>query len=261
MYDELRGKMAFICDMDGVIYHGNKLLDGVAQFLGWITKEKKEFIFLTNSSERSPAELCQKLKRMGLDVPKERFYTSALATANFLQSQTPGGSAYVIGEAGLTNALYDAGFDMNDVNPDYVVVGETRTYSIEKIEKAVQLVFKGAKLIGTNPDLTGPSEKGIVPATRALISPIELTTGRQAYFVGKPNPLMMRTARGKLGYHSDETVIIGDRMDTDIIAGIESGMDTVLVLSGVTSVEVMKEFPYRPKYVFEGVGEMAASLK
>ncbi|MDD2393492.1 MAG: TIGR01457 family HAD-type hydrolase, partial [Eubacteriales bacterium] len=135
MYDELRGKMAFICDMDGVIYHGNKLLDGVAQFLGWITKEKKEFIFLTNSSERSPAELCQKLKRMGLDVPKERFYTSALATANFLQSQTPGGSAYVIGEAGLTNALYDAGFDMNDVNPDYVVVGETRTYSIEKIEK------------------------------------------------------------------------------------------------------------------------------
>ncbi len=260
MFEELMNKKAFICDMDGVIYHGNKLLNGVSGFLDWIGKEKKEFIFLTNSSERSPAELCQKLKRMGLDVPKERFYTSALATASFLQSQIPGGSAYVIGETGLTNALYDAGFDMNDVNPDYVVVGETRSYSIEKIEKAVQLVIKGAKLIGTNPDLTGPSEKGIVPATRALIAPIELATGRQAYFVGKPNPLMMRTARAKLGYHSDETAIIGDRMDTDIIAGIESGMDTVLVLSGVTSVPVMEGFPYRPKYVFADVGDMVSSF-
>lgn len=261
MFEELKNKKAFICDMDGVIYHGNRLLEGVPSFVEWLTNEKKEYIFLTNSSERSPAELCQKLSRLGLDVPKERFYTSALATASFLKTQTPDGSAYVIGETGLTNALYNAGFDMNDVNPDYVVVGETRTYSIEKIEKAVQLVLGGANLIGTNPDLTGPSEKGIVPATRALISPIELATGKQAYFVGKPNSLMMRTARKKLGYHSEEIAIIGDRMDTDIIAGIESEMDTVLVLSGVTSKESMKNFPYRPKYIFESVGDMIENFK
>ncbi len=260
MGSELKDKKAFICDMDGVIYHGNRLLNGVVSFVDWLEDEKKEFIFLTNSSERSPAELCQKLARLGLVVPKERFYTSALATANFLKSQAPGGSAYVIGEAGLTNALYDAGFSMNDVNPDYVIVGESRTYNIEKIEKAVHLVINGAKLIGTNPDLTGPSEKGIVPATRALISPIELATGKQAYFVGKPNPLMMRTARGLLGLHSEETAIIGDRMDTDIIAGIESGMDTVLVLSGVTTEETMSDFPYRPMYVFKGVGDMVESF-
>jgi NagD protein len=261
MIEELREKKAFICDMDGVIYHGNKLLNGVVSFLDWLEDEKKEYIFLTNNSERSPAELCQKLARLGLDVPKERFYTSALATAAFLHSQMPGGSAYVIGEAGLTNALYDAGFSMNDVNPDYVVVGESRTYNIEKIEKAVALVLHGAKLIGTNPDLTGPSEKGIVPATRALISPIELSTGKQAYFVGKPNPLMMRTGRKRLGCTSEETAIIGDRMDTDIIAGIESGMDTVLVLSGVTTEETMADFPYRPKYIFPGVGDMVESLR
>lgn len=254
--ENIRNKKAFICDMDGVIYHGNKLLNGVVPFVNWLKDEKKDFIFLTNSSERSPNELRQKLQRLGLDVPKENFYTSALATASFLSSQCPNGSAYVIGEAGLINALYDAGFSMNDVNPDYVVVGESRTYNIEKIERAVHLVLKGAKLIGANPDLTGPTEKGIVPATRALISPIELATGKQAYFVGKPNPLMMRHAKKKLGIISEDTVIIGDRMDTDIIAGIESGIDTVLVLSGVTSEESMVSFPYRPKYVLSGVGEI-----
>jgi len=255
MYD-LKEKKAFICDMDGVIYHGNRLLDGVVAFVSWLIEEKKEFVFLTNSSERSPNELCQKLQRLGLEVPKEHFYTSALATASFLKGQCPGGSAYVIGEAGLTNALYDAGFSMNDVNPDYVVVGESRTYNIEKIERAVHLVLNGAKLIGTNPDLTGPTEKGIVPATRALISPIELATGMQAYFVGKPNPLMIGHARRKIGSSIEETVIIGDRMDTDIVAGIESGIDTVLVLSGVTSEETMANFPYKPTYVMNGVGDI-----
>lgn len=253
---ELTDKKAFICDMDGVIYHGNKLLDGVVDFVNWLTDENKKFVFLTNNSERSPRELGQKLKRLGLNVSKEHFYTSALATASFLKRQCPRGSAYVIGEAGLTNALYDAGFSMNDVNPDYVIVGETRTYNYEKIERAVHLVLKGAKLIGTNPDLTGPTEKGIVPATRALISPIELATGKQAYFIGKPNPLMLREARKMMDCASAETVIIGDRMDTDIVAGIESGIDTVLVLSGVTSMESMNEFPYIPTYVFNGVGDI-----
>jgi NagD protein len=254
--NSIMNKKAFICDMDGVIYHGNRLLDGVTGFVNWLVQEEKKFVFLTNSSERSPYELCQKLKRLGLEVPKDNFYTSALATASFLKGQCPGGSAYVIGEAGLTNALYDAGFSMNDVNPDYVIVGECRSYNIEKIERAVKLVLKGAKLIGTNPDLTGPTEKGIVPATRALISPIELATGTQAYFIGKPNPLMLRQARKMMDCRSEETVIIGDRMDTDIVAGIESGIDAVLVLSGVTTDETMAKFPYKPTYVFAGVGDI-----
>lgn len=255
--EHLRSKKGFICDMDGVIYHGNHLLAGVKEFVHWLQKENKRFIFLTNSSERSPRELQQKLDRLGLQVDESHFYTSALATAAFLSSQSPGCSAYVIGEAGLTNALYDVGISMNDVNPDYVIVGETRSYSFERLERAVHLVFKGAKLIGTNPDLTGPTEKGIVPATRALMAPIELATGKQAYYVGKPNPLMMRNGLKKLGCESDETAIIGDRMDTDIIAGIESEIDTVLVLSGVSTHETPSQFPYRPKYILNGVGDIA----
>ncbi len=252
----IKEKLGFICDMDGVIYHGNHLLPGVTAFVEWLKKEEKKFLFLTNSSERSPRELSQKLARLGLEVDETHFYTSALATASFLASQCPGGSAYVIGETGLTNAIYDAEFSMNEINPDYVIVGETRTYNYEKIEHAVHLVHRGAKLIGTNPDLTGPTEKGIVPATRALIAPIELATGKQAYFVGKPNPLMMRHALKKLGCKREETAIIGDRMDTDIIAGIESEIDTVLVLSGVTNKENITTFPYGPKYILEGVGDI-----
>ncbi|MGI6239831.1 MAG: HAD-IIA family hydrolase [Christensenellales bacterium] len=254
--EALLAKKAFICDMDGVIYHGNLLLDGVKEFVDWLGEGGRQYIFLTNSSERSPRELRQKLLRLGLDVGEEHFYTSALATASFLKSQCPGGSAYVIGEPGLVGALYDAGFSMNDMNPDYVVVGETSSYSYEKILKAAALVRKGAKLIGTNPDITGPIENGIAPATKALISPIEMTCARKAYFVGKPNPLMMKHAQKKLGIPPTDIAIIGDRMDTDIIAGIESEMDTVLVLSGVTSRESMREYPYRPSYVLSGVGEI-----
>jgi NagD protein len=194
---------------------------------------------------------------MGLNVDECHFYTSALATASYLASQAPGGSAYVIGEAGLVGALYEHGFSMNDVNPDYVVVGETSSYSYDKILKAVKLVRRGAKLIGTNPDLTGPIENGIAPATRALIAPIELTCGVSAYFIGKPNPLMMRHALKKLGTDPNDSAIVGDRMDTDVIAGIESEIDTVLVLSGVTSRESMESYPYRPKYVLNGVGDIA----
>lgn len=253
---KIQEKYGFICDMDGVIYHGNHLLPGVPEFVNWLKSENKNFLFLTNSSERSPKELQQKLKRLGLDVDESHFYTSALATATFLASQCPHGSAYVIGEPGLINALYDVGFSMNEVNPDYVVIGDTRAYSFEKIELATFLVNKGAKLIGTNPDLTGPTEKGFVPATKALTAPIELATGMQAYFVGKPNPLMMRHALKKLGCRAEETAIIGDRMDTDIIAGIETEIDTVLVLSGVTDRESVNKFPYRPMYILDGVGDI-----
>ncbi len=255
--EDIRKKRAFICDMDGVIYHGNRLIPGAKNFVDWLYKNDKDFLFLTNSSERSPKELAQKLGRLGLDVSEEHFYTSALATASFIASQCPGGSVYAIGEPGLTNALYEAGLSMNDINPDYVVLGETRSLNYEKIEKAVQLVFGGAKLIGTNTDVTGPSEKGIVPACRALMAPIELTTGKQAYYVGKPNPLMMRHARNKLGYHRAEVAIIGDRMDTDIVAGVETEIDTVLVLSGVTDIETMNRFAYGPSIVLSDVGEIA----
>lgn len=257
---EILKKKGFICDMDGVLYHGNYLLPGAKEFVNWLKESDRSFLFLTNSSERSPRELAEKLLRLGIEVEEEHFYTSALATASFLASQCPNGSAFVIGENGLTKAIYDVGFSMNNINPDYVIVGETRTYNIEKIELAVHLVEKGAKLIGTNPDLTGPSEQGIIPATRALMAPIELTTGKQAYYIGKPNPLMMREAMIKLGCTVEETMIIGDRMDTDIVAGIESGIDTALVLSGVTSRERIDMFPYAPKYVFEGVGDLIDRL-
>ena len=253
----LRNKKCFICDMDGVIYHGNRIIPHVKEFMNWLETNNKDFLFLTNSPERSPRELAQKLGRMGLDVSEDHFYTSALATASFLASQCPHGSVYVIGEPGLTFALYEAGFSMNDVNPDYVVFGETRSLSYEKIEKAVKLVQNGAKLIGTNSDLTAPAENGIIPACRALISPIEMTTGKSAYFVGKPNPLMMRHALKKLNCHRIEAAIIGDRMDTDIIAGIESELDTVLVLSGVSNIDTPNNFPYRPKYILRDVGEIA----
>ncbi len=254
--EQIRSKQGFICDMDGVIYHGNKILDGVKEFVEWMIAENKKFVFLTNSAERTPQELSMKLARMGLNVPAEQFYTSAMATAEFLHTQKPDSTAYVIGEAALTKALYDHNIYMNDVTPDYVVVGETRTYSFEKLEKAIDLVLKGAKLIGTNPDITGPTERGLIPATGALIAPIEIATNRKAYFVGKPNPLMLRHGLRRLNCHSSDAAFIGDRMDTDIISGIESNIDTVLVLSGVTTMEDIDNFPYRPKHILNGVGDI-----
>jgi len=254
--DLLRNKEGFICDMDGVIYHGDHLLPGVQKFMEWLLTENKHFIFLTNSSEKSPRELKEKLKRLGIQVESTHFYTSALATASFLATQHPNGSAYVIGEAGLINALYEVGFSMNEINPDYVVVGETRSYSYEKIERAIRLVRNGAKLIGANPDLTDKMGKDFAPATGALIAPIELASGVRAFFVGKPNPIIMRHGRKLLGCERQDTAIIGDRMDTDIIAGIHADIDTVLVLSGVTAEEDLKNYAYRPRYILSGVGDI-----
>ncbi|MBS7218217.1 MAG: HAD family hydrolase [Oscillospiraceae bacterium] len=256
---QLLAKKGFICDMDGVIYHGNRLLPGVKDFLDWLQKEEKQFLFLTNSSQNTPKELQQKLGRMGLSVDESHFYTSALATAHFLSSQAPGCSAYVLGEHGLQNALYEVGITYNDVNPDYVVVGESSGYNLDMVTRAIRLVNAGAKLIGTNYDLTGPTETGIAPACRALLAPIELATGKKAYYVGKPNPLMMRTGLKLLGVHSEEAAMIGDRMDTDIVAGIETGLDTVLVLSGVTTCEECLKFPYRPRLILSGVGDIPAA--
>ncbi|MGN0702644.1 MAG: HAD-IIA family hydrolase [Lentihominibacter sp.] len=249
-------KKGFICDMDGVIYHGNRLLPGAKEFVDWLQREEKEYLFLTNNSGMTQKELQQKLMRMGLDVPEEHFYTSALATAEFLKAQAPGCSVYALGEAGLLNALYDAGLTMNDVNPDYVVIGEGKSYSLDTLTKAVNLVRKGAKLIGANSDVSGPIENGIAPACRALIAPIEMATGKHAYFCGKPNPLMMRTGLRLLGCHSDEAVIIGDRMDTDIVAGTESGVATVLVLSGISDENTPSQYAYQPTMILPGVGDI-----
>ena len=260
MTDELKNKTAFISDMDGVIYHGNHLLPGAAEFVRLLEDRGLKYLFLTNSSERTPRELSEKLSRLGVKVAPEHFYTSALATADFLSRQKPGCSVFAIGEAGLTNALYEKGISINDVDPDYVVIGESRNYSIERVEKAVRLVLAGAKLVGTNPDLTGPTEHGIVPATGALIAPIELATGKKAYFIGKPNPFMMRRAVKYLNAASRETIIIGDRMDTDIIAGVEAEVDTVLVLSGVTAPADINRFASTPKYVMAGLVELVEKL-
>ena len=257
-FDQVKG---FMCDMDGVIYHGNKLLPGVAEFIDWLQREHKEYLFLTNNSGYTPRELRQKLQRMGLDVSEDHFYTSALATAAFLKNQSPGCTVYAVGEAGLLNALYDAGITMNDVNPDYVVVGEGRTYNLDTLTKATNLVLNGAKLIGCNSDLSGPIENGIAPACRALVAPIELATGKQAYFCGKPNPLMMRTGLRLLGCHSAEAVMVGDRMDTDVISGLESGMSTILVLSGVSTPETLDTYAYRPTMVLDGVGDIVRTAE
>lgn len=254
-------KKGFICDMDGVIYHGNRILPGAAEFVQWLQKEKKEYLFLTNNSGKTPKELRQKLQRMGMDVEEKHFYTSALATAEFIKAQSPGCSAYVIGEAGLFNALYDAGITMNEVDPEYVVVGEGNTYSFDTLTRAVNLVRRGAKLIGANSDVSGPIEDGIAPACRALVAPIEMAIGKKAYFCGKPNPLMMRTGLRLLNCHSAEAVIIGDRMDTDIVAGTESGIATVLVLTGVSTRDTVRKYAYQPTVIMDGIGSLVQTAQ
>jgi len=256
--ENIKGKAGFIIDMDGVIYHGNRLLPGVTDFLAWLEQSGKKYLFLTNSSERTPKELHEKLKRLGIDVGEEHFYTSALATASFLASQKPNGSAYIIGDAGLIHALYSVGYSVNNVNPDYVVVGDTHSYNFEKVELAVNLVMKGAKLIGTNSDISGPVEEGITPSTKALIAPIEMAAGKKAYFVGKPNPLMMRIALKRLGVKREDAIVIGDRMDTDVSCGLESELDTLLVLSGITDSHGIDQFPYRPRYVLNGIIDLVS---
>lgn len=242
--------------MDGVLYHMQKIIPGALDFISWLKAENKRFLFLTNSSERSPRELQEKLRRLGIEVEKEHFYTSALATAAFLARQKPNGSAYVIGEPGLMQALYEAGYSMNDSNPDYVVVGETRNYNYQMLETAVALVRKGARLIGTNCDITDRSQDSFVPACGSLMKPIELASGRTPYYIGKPNPLIMRAALNKLQVTRSEACIIGDRLDTDILSGIQSEIRTVLVLSGVTSLADVPLCAFRPDCILPSVGHV-----
>jgi NagD protein len=243
-------------DMDGVLVREEVAIDGATNFIARLRETNTPFLLLTNNSIWTRRDLAARLRAGGLDVPEESIWTSALATARFLEDQRPGGSAFVIGESGMTTALHAAGYTIDERDPDYVVLGETRTYSFERIAHAIRLIERGARFIATNPDPTGPAPGGPLPATGSVAALISRATGREPYFVGKPNPLMMRTALNTLEAHSEETAMIGDRMDTDIVAGIEAGLETILVLSGMTARDQTELFPYRPSRIIESVAEL-----
>jgi NagD protein len=247
---------AYLIDMDGVLIKGNQLIPGSVQFIGRLKSMKIPFLVLTNNSRFTSHDLQARLHVLGLEIPSDLIFTSATATARFLQGQRPGGSAYVIGETGLMSALHEVGYTLRENLPDYVVLGETISYSFDYIATAMRLVAGGARFIATNPDVIGPSEQGIKPACGAIAAMITAATGVKPYFVGKPNPVMMRWGLRYLGVHSEETVIIGDRMDTDIVAGIESGMDTILVLTGVTQREDVNRYPYLPGKILSSVADI-----
>jgi NagD protein len=246
----------WLTDMDGVLVHENQALPGAAELLQQWTDAGTPFLVLTNNSIFTPRDLSARLRSSGLNVPEERIWTSALATADFLKQQSPGGTAFVIGEVGLTTALHEAGFIMTETDPDYVVVGETRNYSFEAITKAIRLLLKGARFIVTNPDATGPSAEGPMPATGAIAALITKATGMEPYVVGKPNPMMFIAERNIIGAHSENTGMIGDRMDTDIVAGIEAGLHTVLVLTGISDSAEISRYPFRPDEILDGVHQL-----
>ncbi len=246
----------WLTDMDGVLVHEEEPIPGAAEFVEALKASDRPFLVLTNNSIFTPRDLRARLLRSGIDVPEDRIWTSALATADFLDDQRPGGTAYAVGEAGLTTALHDVGYVLSDREPDYVVLGETRTYSFEAITKAIRLIEAGARFIATNPDPSGPSIHGTLPATGSVAALISTATGRQPYYVGKPNPLMMRSALNRLQAHSETTVMVGDRMDTDIVSGLEAGLRTALVLSGSTRAEEVERFPYRPTRVVDSVADL-----
>ena len=246
----------YLMDMDGVLVHEEHLVPGADLFLAELRESGTPFIVLTNNSIRTPRDLRARLLRTGLDIPEESIWTSALATATFLANQRPGGSAYVVGESGLTTALHDIGYVLTDNDPDYVVLGETRTYSFEAITTAIRLVERGARFIATNPDPTGPSREGSLPATGSVAALISRATGRDPYYVGKPNALMMRSALRAIGAHSANTLMIGDRMDTDIVCGLEAGLQTILVLTGISTRDSVELFPYRPTAVLKSVADL-----
>jgi len=246
----------WLSDMDGVLVRENQAIPGAAEFIARLVEKERRFLVLTNNSIYTPRDLAARLARSGLHVPEEAIWTSALATATFLAAQSPGGTAYVLGEAGLTTALHDVGYTLTDVTPDYVVLGETRTLSFSAITTAIRLVLDGARFIATNPDVTSPSAEGPLPATGAAAAMITAATGAKPYFVGKPNPMMFRSAMNRIDAHAFSTVMIGDRMDTDVVAGIEAGLDTILVLTGSTKAADIDRFPYRPSRVVDSIADV-----
>lgn len=251
---------SWLIDMDGVLVHEGKALKGAKEFLDRLKEKDIPHLILTNNSIFTPRDLSERLGNSGLDVPADSIWTSALAAASFLEKQSDSRKAYVVGEAGLTNALYEAGFIMTPTDPDFVVLGETRTYSFEAITTAIRLIDNGARFIATNPDPTGPSEEGPIPATGAVAALITKATGREPFFCGKPNPIMLRHGLNKIEVHSEETAIVGDRLDTDIKAGTEAGLDTYLVLTGSTKKSEIDKYPYRPNHVFDSIADIVELL-
>jgi NagD protein len=247
---------SYLIDMDGVLVREEIAIPGAAEFLARLTATGRSWMVMTNNSIYTPRDLAARLLASGLDVGGAHIWTSALATARFLAMQRPRGSAFVIGEAGLTTALHDAEYTLTERDPDYVVLGETRTYSFERITRAIRLVDRGARFIATNPDVTGPSPDGALPATGAVAALISRATGVDPYYVGKPNPLMMRSALNAIDAHSETTAMIGDRMDTDIVAGLEAGLETILVLTGVTTLSDTERYPYRASRIVESVADL-----
>ncbi|QSB04775.1 HAD-IIA family hydrolase [Natronoglycomyces albus] len=248
---------SWLSDMDGVLVHEGIPVPGANKFIERLQETGKRFLVLTNNSIYTPRDLHVRLSNSGLKIPESAIYTSALATADFLNNQRPGGSAYVIGESGLTTALHDIGYVLTDYQPDYVILGETRRYDFVGLTTAIRLIKDGARFIATNPDATGPSRDGILPATGSVAALISEATGRKPYFVGKPNPLMMRHALRKIGAHSESSVMIGDRMDTDVLSGLEAGLETVLVLSGLTAtMDEVAQHPFRPNHVLNSVADL-----
>jgi NagD protein len=246
----------YMTEMDGVLIKGQTMIPGADQFISRLQEKEIPYLVLTNNPSYTQRDLAHRLDNIGLNVPPERIFTSAMATAHFLDSQRPDGTAFVIGDSGLTEAVHGVGYVITDIEPDYVVLGETKTYNYEMLTKAIRLINDGARFVATNPDPSGPEEHGLVPACGAVAALIEKATGKAPFFVGKPNPLMMRTALNYLGIHSEETMMIGDRMDTDIVAGVESGMMTTLVLSGVTKADEIENYPYRPGQVLAGIADL-----
>lgn len=251
-----RQVLSWLSDMDGVLVHEGVALPGAADFVAALQAKERPFLILTNNSIYTPRDLRARLAETGIEVDERAIWTSALATAQFLADQAPEGSAYVIGEAGLTTALYEVGYTLTAARPDFVVLGETRTYSFEAITQAIRLVQGGARFIATNPDVTGPSADGDLPATGAVAAMITAATGRKPYFVGKPNPMMIRSALNRIDAHSETTGFVGDRMDTDVVAGIEAGLRTYLVLTGSTKAADVDRYPYRPSAVLDSIADL-----
>jgi NagD protein len=251
---------SWLIDMDGVLVREENVVPGADRFLARLSELGRPFLVLTNNSIYTRRDLAARLRISGLEVPEEAIWTSALATARFLEDQRPGGTAYVIGEAGLTTALYESGYTLTEREPDYVVLGETRTYSFERITQAIRLIERGARFIATNPDATGPSPDGPLPATGSVAALISRATGVAPYFVGKPNPLMMRSALNALQAHSETAAMVGDRMDTDVVAGLEAGMEAILVLTGISTRVAAERFPYRPSRIVESIADLVDEL-
>ncbi|HJZ92558.1 MAG TPA: HAD-IIA family hydrolase [Gemmataceae bacterium] len=249
-------RKAYLLDMDGVLVHGRRPIPGAPEFIARLIQTATPFLVITNNPMYTPRDLSHRLASEGMNIPEQNLFTSALATAQFLASQRPKSTAFVIGEAGLTSAMHAVGYTLTNKDPEYVVLGESNAFSLGQITQAIRLILAGSRFIATNPDPTGPSETGIIPACGAMAALIEKATGRKPYFIGKPNPLMMRRALTALGTHSEDTIMVGDRMDTDVVTGMEAGMETILVLTGVTRPEEVERFPYQPTRILPSVADI-----